>query len=146
MSWWWNASTVPMPQRRLTSTPAGMHPKAAPRPRRKLELSLDRESYTTGDTARLRIVPQAAGTALVSVVSNHLIHRMAVEVPAGETVIPLEVTQDWGSGAYVTATVIQPVAADRGRTPLRALGLAHASVTQPGQQLQVTIDVPDVHA
>ncbi|UWQ58183.1 alpha-2-macroglobulin family protein [Leisingera caerulea] len=110
----------------------------------RLELSLDRENYAPGDTARLRIVPQAAGTALVSVASNHLIHRMAVEVPAGETVIPLEVTQDWGSGAYVTATVIQPVAGDRGRTPLRALGLAHASVTQPGQQLQVAIDVPGV--
>ncbi|CUH99217.1 alpha-2-macroglobulin family protein [Leisingera aquaemixtae] len=110
----------------------------------RLDLSLDSESYTPGSTARLRIVPQAAGTALVSVVSSHLIHRMAVEVPAGETVIPLEVTQDWGSGAYVTATVIQPVAGDRGRTPLRALGLAHASVTQPGQQLQVAIDVPEV--
>ncbi|MBY6141426.1 alpha-2-macroglobulin family protein [Leisingera daeponensis] len=110
----------------------------------RLELSLDRDSYTPGDTARLRIVPQAAGTALVSVVSNRLIHRLAVEVPAGETVIPLEVTQDWGSGAYVTATVIQPVAGDRGRTPLRALGLAHAAVTQPGQQLQVAIDVPEV--
>ncbi|MFY0310934.1 alpha-2-macroglobulin family protein [Leisingera sp. D0M16] len=110
----------------------------------RLELSLDRDSYTPGDTARLRIVPQAAGTALVSVVSNHLIHRMAVDVPAGETVIPLEVTQDWGSSAYVTATVIQPVAGDRGRTPLRALGLAHAGVTQPGQQLEVAIDVPEV--
>ncbi|NSY40093.1 alpha-2-macroglobulin family protein [Leisingera sp. ANG59] len=110
----------------------------------RLDLSLDSESYVPGDTARLRIVPQAAGTALVSVVSNHLIHRIAVEVPAGETVIPLEVTQDWGSGAYVTATVIQPVAGDRGRTPLRALGLAHAAVTQPGQQLQVAIDVPEV--
>ncbi|MCB4457108.1 alpha-2-macroglobulin family protein [Leisingera sp. McT4-56] len=110
----------------------------------RLDLSLDSESYAPGDTARLRIVPQAAGTALVSVVSNHLIHRMAVEVPAGETVIPLEVTQDWGSGAYVTATVIQPVAGDRGRTPLRALGLAHASVTQPDLLLQVAIDVPEV--
>ncbi|KIC22085.1 PAN domain-containing protein [Leisingera sp. ANG-Vp] len=110
----------------------------------RLELSLDRENYTPGDTARLRIVPQAAGTALVSVVSNRLIHRMAVDVPAGETVIPLDVTQDWGSGAYVTATVIQPVAGKEGRSPLRALGLAHAAVTQPGQQLQVAIDVPDV--
>uniref|UniRef100_UPI002B27659B alpha-2-macroglobulin family protein n=1 Tax=Leisingera sp. TaxID=1879318 RepID=UPI002B27659B len=110
----------------------------------RLELSLDRESYAPGSTARLRIVPQAAGTALISVVSDRLIHRMAVEVPAGETVIPLEVTQDWGSGAYVTATVIQPVAGKQGRTPLRALGLAHAGITQPGQHLEVAIEVPDV--
>lgn len=110
----------------------------------RLQLSLDRESYAPGDTARLRIVPQAAGTALVSVLSNQLIHRFAVEVPAGESVIPLEVSADWGSGAYVTATVIQPVAGRTGRSPLRAMGLAHAAVTQPGQQLQVSIDVPEV--
>ncbi|KIC09518.1 PAN domain-containing protein [Leisingera sp. ANG-M1] len=110
----------------------------------RLELSLDRENYAPGETARLRIVPQAAGTALVSVVSNRLIHRMAVDVPAGETVIPLDVTQEWGSGAYVTATVIQPVAGKENRTPVRALGLAHASITQPGQQLRVAIEVPEV--
>lgn len=110
----------------------------------RLELSLDRGTYAPGETARLRIVPPAAGTALVSVMSDRLIHRMAVEVGAGETVIPLEVTADWGSGAYVSATVIQPVAGKTGRSPLRALGLAHAAVAQPGQQLSVAIDVPDV--
>ncbi len=110
----------------------------------RLELSLDADSYQPGDTARLRIVPRAPGTALISVVSNRLIERMAVEVPAGETTIPLSVTEDWGSGAYVTASVLQPVTGKASRTPARALGLAHATVTQPGQELEVTIDVPEV--
>ena len=110
----------------------------------RLELSLDADSYEPGDTARLRIVPRASGTALISVVSNRLIERMAVEVPAGETTIPLTVTEEWGSGAYVTATVLQPVTGKASRTPARALGLAHAMVTQPGQQLDVTIDVPEL--
>lgn len=110
----------------------------------RLELSLDGQSYTPGDTARLRIVPQAAGTALISVMGSELIHRQAVEVTAGENVIPLEVTSDWGSGAYVTASVVQPVASRQGRTPTRALGIAHATVTQPGQELDVTINTPDV--
>lgn len=110
----------------------------------RLELSLDADSYQPGDTARLRIVPRAAGTALISVVSNRLIERMAVEVPAGETTIPLSVTEEWGSGAYVTATVLQPVTGKASRTPARALGLAHAKVTQPGQELKVAIDVPAV--
>ncbi|MEC9312392.1 MAG: MG2 domain-containing protein, partial [Pseudomonadota bacterium] len=110
----------------------------------RLELSLDAESYQPGDTARLRIVPRAGGTALISVVSNHLIDRMAVEVPAGESTIPLTVTEAWGSGAYVTATVLQPVTGKASRTPARALGLAHASVSQPGQELSVAINVPEV--
>ncbi|NIZ13851.1 alpha-2-macroglobulin family protein [Phaeobacter sp. HF9A] len=110
----------------------------------RLELSLDAESYTPGDTARLRIVPPAAGTALISVIGSELIHREAVEVQAGENVIPLEITADWGSGAYVSASVIQPVAARQGHSPTRALGIAHATVTQPGQELEVAIEVPEV--
>lgn len=110
----------------------------------RLELSLDSESYQPGDTARLRLVPQTAGTALISVLSNRVIERRAVEVEAGEVVIPLSVSKDWGSGAYVTAMMLQPLSGQDNRTPTRALGLAHARVEQPGQDLQVTIEVPEV--
>ncbi|OIQ31511.1 MAG: PAN domain-containing protein [Alphaproteobacteria bacterium MedPE-SWcel] len=114
----------------------------------RLELSLDADAYGPGDTARLRIVAQAPGTALISVIGSRLIDRQAVEVTAGENVIPLAVSSDWGSGAYVTASVLQPAvdrAVDREeRTPVRALGIAHATVVQPGQELTVAIDVPEV--
>jgi uncharacterized protein YfaS (alpha-2-macroglobulin family) len=110
----------------------------------RLEMSLDRDSYRPGDTARLRIVPRAGGTALITVMSNHVIERRAVTVAAGETVIPLTVTSDWGAGAYVTATVIRPMDVAAGQNPARALGLAHATVDQPGKKLAVTIDVAEV--
>jgi len=76
--------------------------------------------------------------------SNELIERHAVEVPAGASVIPLTVTEDWGSGAYVSAMVIKPMEGATDQTPARALGLAHVTIEQPGQQLSVTVDVPDV--
>ena len=110
----------------------------------KLEMSLDRDSYHPGDTARLRIVPRTGGTALITVMSNHVIERQAVTVQAGETVIPLNVTAEWGGGAYVTATVIRPMDVAAGQNPARALGLAHATIDQPGKRLTVSIDVPEV--
>ncbi len=110
----------------------------------RLEMSLDSDSYQPGDTAQLRLVPQSAGTALISVLSNRVIERHAVEVEAGEVLVPLTVTQEWGSGAYVTAMMLQPLTGKTSRTPTRALGLAHATVTQPGQELQVAIEVPQV--
>ncbi|EBA17570.1 hypothetical protein RSK20926_07527 [Roseobacter sp. SK209-2-6] len=110
----------------------------------RLEMSLDQESYTPGDTARLRLVPQTAGTALISVLSNRVISRQTVEVAAGENVIPLAVTQDWGAGAYVTVSLLQPLQDKAARSPARALGLAHASVTQPGQALELAVEVPEV--
>lgn len=109
----------------------------------RLELSLDQSTYRPGDTARLRIVPRAAGTALITVMSNHIIHRQAVEVEAGETVIPLQISEDWGTGAYVSATVIHPMDVNDGRNPSRAIGLAHATIEPVGKVLNVAIDVPD---
>ncbi|MEO9778869.1 MAG: alpha-2-macroglobulin family protein [Sedimentitalea sp.] len=109
----------------------------------RLDLSLDQDSYRPGDTARLRIVPRAAGTALITVMSNHVIHRQAVEVEAGETVIPLTVTNDWGTGAYVSATVLRPMDVSSGRNPARAIGLVHADIEPVGKVLDVVINVPE---
>ncbi len=112
----------------------------------RLEMSLDRDSYRPGDTAQLRIVPRMAGMAQIEVLSNRLIHRQMVEVPEGESVIPIEITEDWGAGAYVTATVIRPMDVAAGQNPARAMGVAHATVEPVGRMLDVAIDVPEVTA
>ncbi|RGP38096.1 alpha-2-macroglobulin family protein [Pseudotabrizicola alkalilacus] len=105
-----------------------------------LELSLDKPAYKSGDTATLRIVPRAAGTALVTVLSNRLIAMQAVEVTEGENLITLPVTDDWGAGVYVTASVLRPMDVAAGRNPARALGLTHAAVDPGARQLEVTVE------
>jgi uncharacterized protein YfaS (alpha-2-macroglobulin family) len=110
----------------------------------RLDMSLDKPRYAPGDTAMLRIVPRAAGTALVTVMSDRVIARVAVAVTEGETMIPLPVTADWGSGAYVSATVVRPMDVAAGRNPARAIGIAHAAVAPVGRELSVAIDVPEV--
>ncbi len=109
-----------------------------------LEVSLDAESYAVGDTARLRIVPRAPGKALVTVMSNRLIDMVPVEVGDGETLVELPVTEDWGAGAYVTATLVQPLDEAEGRNPTRALGLAHASVDPGAHVLATSIEAPEM--
>jgi len=110
----------------------------------RLDMSLDSDSYQPGDTARLRIVSRMAGMAQIEVLSNRLIHRQMIEVPEGETVIPIAVTDDWGAGAYVTATVIRPMNVAAGQNPARTMGVTHASVKPVGRELSVEIDVPQV--
>ncbi|MDO9524944.1 MAG: MG2 domain-containing protein, partial [Gemmobacter sp.] len=80
-----------------------------------LELSLDKPAYKAGDTAQLRLVPRSAGVALVSVLSNRLVSMQAIEVTEGENMISLPVTDDWGAGVYVTASVLRPMDATAGR-------------------------------
>ena len=109
----------------------------------RLEVSLDQPAYKTGDTARFRIVAPEAGTALVEVMSDRLIFRQAVSVPAGESTVPLEITGDWGAGAYVMATYLRPVdEGAQGHAPVRALGIAHAAIAPGKAKLSVTIDAP----
>jgi uncharacterized protein YfaS (alpha-2-macroglobulin family) len=110
----------------------------------RLEVSLDKDSYAPGDTARLRIEARDPGLLQISVLSDRVIERNSLAIEPGETVIPLSVTADWGIGAYVTATLIRPMDRAAGRNPTRALGLAHAAVEPVGKRLQVEIDVPQV--
>lgn len=106
-----------------------------------LELSLDKPAYKVGDVAQLRIVPRSAGTALVSVLSNRLVTMKVVEVVEGENIIPMDVTDDWGAGVYVTASVLRPMDVAAGRNPARAMGLAHASIDPGMKALAATIEV-----
>ncbi|MFQ5438714.1 MAG: alpha-2-macroglobulin, partial [Paracoccaceae bacterium] len=97
-----------------------------------LEVGLDKGTYRPGEVAHLRVVPRYAGTALITVVSNRLIDMKTVRVGEGENVIDLPVTDDWGAGAYVTASVIRPMDVAAGHNPARALGLGWATV-DPGR-------------
>ncbi|MGB7261454.1 MAG: alpha-2-macroglobulin family protein [Albidovulum sp.] len=107
-----------------------------------LSLSLDKPAYRPGDTAVVRLEPRAAGVALITVMSSHLIDMKAVPVKAGETLIELPVTDDWGAGAYVTASVIRPMGVDAGRVPVRALGLSYAPVDPGPAKLTVAFETP----
>ncbi|MDI3338474.1 alpha-2-macroglobulin family protein [Defluviimonas aestuarii] len=106
-----------------------------------LTVALDKDAYRPGDTARLRIEPRSDGVALVTVLSNRLVDMKAVPVTAGENVIELPVTDDWGAGAYVTASVIRPLNDDAGRAPTRALGLSYAPVDPGARRLSAAFEV-----
>ena len=105
-----------------------------------LDLSLDKPAYKPGETAMLRVVPRAAGTALITVLSNRLVAMQAVEVKEGENLIPLTVTDEWGAGVYVTASVLRPMDVVAGRNPARALGLTHAAIDPGARALTASIE------
>nr|WP_121061562.1 alpha-2-macroglobulin family protein [Chachezhania antarctica] len=111
----------------------------------RLDVSLDQPEYSAGDTARFRIVAPEAGTALIEVMSDRVISRQAVTVEKGDTTVPLEITEDWGAGAYVMATYLRPVGEGAlSRTPVRALGIAHAAIDPGAAKLAVSIDAPEI--
>lgn len=110
----------------------------------RLDLSLNDTEFSVDDIVQVRLVPETDGVALISVLSNQVIERRAVALTAGENLIPLEVTDEWGSGAYVTASVLSAMDEATGQTPARSLGLAHAAVRPDDKELMVSFDVADV--
>ncbi|MEM9582230.1 MAG: alpha-2-macroglobulin family protein [Pseudomonadota bacterium] len=108
-----------------------------------LEASLDKAAYRSGETATFRIVPRAAGTALITVMSNSLVDMKTVAVTEGENLIALPVTDDWGAGVYVAAQVVRPLDQQAGQTPTRALGLSYAPVDPAEKKLSAQFDMPD---
>src|SRR5690606_41266358 len=108
------------------------------------DVALDRASYQAGETARVTLGSRFAGTALVNVIGEHLIDSQEVEVGEGDTTIELEVTEDWGPGAYVTATVFRAPDGDAGRMPARAVGLAWLAVDTSNRTLKVSLDLPQL--
>ncbi|MBU2963607.1 alpha-2-macroglobulin family protein [Citreicella sp. C3M06] len=111
-----------------------------------LELSLDRERYRAGDTAQLRVVPRAAGEALVTVLADRVISMQSVTLAEGENTIALDVSDDWGTGAYVTVQLVRPMDVAAGQNPARSLGVAHAALDPEGKALAVAFDAPDQSA
>jgi alpha-2-macroglobulin len=107
-----------------------------------LDASLDAPAYRVGDTAMLRIVPRYAGTAVVTVMSDRVIALQTVQVTEGENLIPVPVTDEWGPGAYVSASVIRPMDVAAGRNPARSLGIAYAPVDPGDRALNVTLSAP----
>ncbi|MEJ6393355.1 alpha-2-macroglobulin family protein [Gymnodinialimonas sp. 2305UL16-5] len=108
-----------------------------------LDVSLDAQTYAPGDTATLRIVPRQGGLAVIQVLSDRVIDRQLIEIGDDPVDIPLPVTEDWGSGAYVTASLIRPLETVSGPAPTRALGLAHATLVPGDRRLETRIDAPE---
>lgn len=107
-----------------------------------LELSLDKPGYRSGDVATLRLVPRYAGKALVTVMSSRLIAMKSVDVEEGENLVSLDVTDEWGAGAYVSATVIRPMDVAAAQNPARSMGLSYAQIDPGDKRLNVEIDAP----
>ncbi|ALN75484.1 alpha-2-macroglobulin family protein [Aureimonas sp. AU20] len=108
-----------------------------------LKIALDKPRYSVGDKAVVHIEPRFAGKAQVLVMDERVVAVTTADIPLGGGDVTLEVTRDWGPGAYVAAVLYRPMDIAAKQMPGRALGLAHASV-EPGERaLQVAIEAPE---
>ena len=124
----------------------------------KVKLALDKTGYKAGDTLQVQVTAPQRGRGLLLVESDRLLHVQSIEVkPDGRFSVP--VTADWERhDVYLTALVFRGGSAASLVTPARAVGVVHVPMArggrkvavelaaqplvQPGQPLQVSLQVP----
>ncbi len=108
-----------------------------------LEIGLDKENYAIGETAKLKVSPRFAGELLVTVGTDNLITAQTATIPAEGGEVDLPVTDKWGAGAYVTATLFRPGEAQESRMPMRAIGVTWLAVDPGANKLEVSLAPPE---
>jgi alpha-2-macroglobulin len=107
-----------------------------------LELALDKAEYVPGDNMTVAVTARTAGRLTLSVIGDRLITTIGREVKPGVNRINLSVGRDWGSGAYVVATLRRPLDVQEQRMPGRAIGTQWFSINRQAQTLALDMQLP----
>ena len=109
-----------------------------------LEIALDKPAYKAGDTMTVAVTARSAGTVTLSVIGDRLITQTTTDVQPGLVKLPLTVGDDWGTGAYVLATLRRPLDVAEKRMPGRAIGVQWFSVDKAEHTIDVSLDLPEL--
>jgi alpha-2-macroglobulin len=105
-----------------------------------LEIALDKENYAPGDVAKLKVSPRFAGELLVTIGSESLLKTVTATVPEGGATVDIPVGDNWGAGAYVTATLYRPGDSRETHMPSRAIGVKWMGIDPGAKRLAVSLD------
>jgi alpha-2-macroglobulin len=107
-----------------------------------LETSIDKPQYASGDTMVVSVNARSAGKLTVNVLGDRLLTTQTIDVREGTAQVKLPVGKDWGSGAYVVATLRRPLDAAALRMPGRAIGLKWFGIDKEARTLAVNLSPP----
>ncbi|MGC1467202.1 MAG: alpha-2-macroglobulin [Pseudolabrys sp.] len=109
-----------------------------------LEVALDKPDYKPGDTMNVAVTARAAGRLTLNVFTDRLVATTSQDVRQGAVNLRLTVGRDWGTGAYLVATLRRPLDAPAQRMPGRAIGVQWFSVERGAHTLAVNMTLPPV--
>jgi uncharacterized protein YfaS (alpha-2-macroglobulin family) len=107
-----------------------------------LETSVDKAEYVSGDTMVVSVNARTSGKLTINVLGDRLLTTQTVDVKEGTQQVKLSVGKDWGTGAYVLATLRRPLDAAALRMPGRAIGLKWFGIDKKTRTLQVALSPP----
>jgi alpha-2-macroglobulin len=107
-----------------------------------LEIALDKTDYKSGATMIASVTARTAGRLTLNVFTDRLVASTSQDVKAGSVRVPLTIGRDWGTGAYLVATLRRPLDAPAQRMPGRAIGVQWFSIDRSAHTLALDMKLP----
>jgi alpha-2-macroglobulin len=107
-----------------------------------LEVALDKGEYAPGDGMTVAVTARSAGRLTLNVIGDRLLASETRDVQPGVVQVKLPVGHDWGTGAYLVATLRRPLDAPAQRMPGRAIGVQWFSIGRAARTLDVALTPP----
>lgn len=107
-----------------------------------LEVALDKPDYKPGEAMNVAVTARTAGRLTINVFTDRLVASQSQDVKAGTARVNLSVGRDWGTGAYMVATLRRPLDAPAERMPGRAIGVQWFSIEKAAHTLALDMKLP----
>ena len=108
-----------------------------------LEIALDKGDYAPGDTMTVAVTARTAGRLTLNVVGERLLaSQTSGRASPASAQVKVPVGSDWGTGAYLVATLRRPLDAPAQRMPGRAIGVQWFSIDRAAKTLSVELKPP----
>lgn len=104
-----------------------------------LETAIDKAEYASGEIMTVSVNARTAGLLTVNVLGDRLLTTQSVQVKEGASQVRIFVGKDWGTGAYVVATLRRPLDVAAQRMPGRAIGLKWFGIDRKARTLDVAL-------
>jgi hypothetical protein len=121
---------------------AGWYAEASAETPDLLEMALDKPEYVPGESMTVAVTARTAGNITLNVIGDRLVSTVSQDVAAGTARLRVPVGNDWGSGAYVVATLRRPLDRAAERMPGRAIGVQWFSINRKARTLALDMSLP----
>src|ERR1700730_1127350 len=108
----------------------------------QLEIALDKPEYVPGESMTVAVTARTGGKVTLNVIGDRLVSTVPQEEAAGTAQLRVPVGSDWGSGAYVVATLRRPLDSRAERMPGRAIGVQWFSINRKARTLALDMSLP----
>ncbi len=121
---------------------AGFYAEASADTPDLLEVALDKREYNAGDTMAVSVTARTAGRLTLNVFTDRLVASKSYDVKAGTAQAVMTVGHEWGTGAYLVATLRRPLDAPARRMPGRAIGVKWFGIDRAARTIGLTMQLP----